>query len=76
MGKLGCPCGHTLSNTGCPNDIEGLIFNLYQEDMDIDSGRDVWECKECGRLAVSYPTINDCKVKWYIPENGEPGDIL
>ena len=76
MGKLGCPCGNTLSNVCVPNDVEGIAFNFYEKDFILGGGRTFWECKECGRLAFNHPGLRSSTVKWYVPENGESGDLI
>jgi hypothetical protein len=83
MGKLKCVCGDIISNTSAPNNVEGVLFNLYDTATDknigelIDeSGRDVWECKRCGRLAFAYPDKCGAQVKWYCPEDSNAGDLL
>lgn len=87
MAKLKCLCGDELSNTMQPNDIEGTLLADYDIDniesfeediiMGIDVwGRSVWECKECGRLAINHPKRDSNTVKWYKPENGEPGKLI
>ena len=84
MSKLKCLCGNVLSNVGIPNEMEGiiikdsdLVFNTKLTYMEVmNKGRTVWECKMCGRLAISYPEKNDNEVKWYKPENKEPGNLM
>lgn len=72
MARLGCPCGNSLSNVCCPNELEGDLRSTYgYED------RDVWECPECGRLAIDVQDENGLTVvKWYIPEDGKVGDLF
>jgi hypothetical protein len=84
MAQLKCICGTQLSNCRCPNETEGIILR----DIDIERfdpegaftideiGRGVWECHACGRLAINYPSREACTVKWYRPENGEPGAMM
>ena len=84
MGKLNCICGNRLSNVQSPNEVEGILIKDYDLDWEgekdliqvLELGREVWECNECGRLAISYPDMNDRKMKWYKPENGEPGHLM
>jgi len=84
MGKLRCKCGNILSNVASPNEVEGYLikdqdleFEGLRDSSDImDIGRLVWECNECGRLAVSYPGKDDATVKWYVPEDGIPGGLM
>ena len=72
MAKLGCLCGNSISNSLFPNTIEGNLRGTWEY-----KDRDVWECPECGRLAID---IKDEKgltiVKWYKPENGEVGNLF
>lgn len=72
MAHLQCNCGNRLSNVGCPNCLEGELKGIYEY-----KERDVWECSECGRLAVD---VKDEKgltiVKWYLPEDGKPGELF
>ena len=82
MAKLNCPCGEQLSNVCVPNNIEGILLqdveikdnSTYEEIQ--DTGRSVWECKACGRLAFNYPLKDDSRVKWYVPEDGKPGGLM
>ena len=84
MAKIKCVCGNVLSNTLFPNEIEGML--LTSEDLEfIDSkdcieideiGRDVWECDQCGRLAINFPDRRSNTVKWYRPEDREPGGLM
>ena len=77
MGKLNCSCGSQLSDVADPSHSKGWLLrdiDLEIEDVDpIVDGVDVWECHNCGRLAVG--NNDDRKVKWYLPENGEVGHI-
>ncbi len=83
MAQLTCLCGNSLSNIESPNEVEGLL--LRDVDMSFDEadsiqisdiGRHVWECGKCGRLSISYPKKEDMTVKWYIPEDGNPGNLM
>lgn len=84
MAKLNCLCGNQLSNTSCPNQVQGVLIKDQAMEFEENrncvqiaaSGRSVWECDKCGRLAVNYPDKNSNKVKWYKPENGEPGHLM
>lgn len=84
MGKLGCPCGNVISSVSYPNECIGTVVTQTEYDMKsgktdfdlVDNGRDVWECRECGRLAVSYPGRTDNTVKWYSPDDGKPGHLM
>ncbi len=72
MAQLGCPCGKRLSNVCCPNTLEGEIKGKYEYERRI-----VWECLECGRLAIDVKDDNDLTiVKWYLPEDGELGELF
>lgn len=73
---LVCPCGTILSKVEAPNSIEGLLHSLCLDIYAFQNGRDAWECKECGRLAVIFPEVKSSRVKWYAPEDKEPGDLL
>jgi hypothetical protein len=78
MAKVNCPCGHQISNVMCPSPNNGwLIRDMDTEDEDkidpISMGDDVWECHNCGRLAIGNDRDNT--IKWYTPENGEPGHL-
>lgn len=81
MAKLRCPCGDILSNSAWPNETQGWLVTCFQlevvdEDNGVmDVGRDIWECKSCGRLAFSYPGKDDNTVKWYSPDDGKPGNL-
>jgi hypothetical protein len=72
MACLGCPCGNRMSNVSVPNNIEGIIHNCWEDEFTYGNGIDFWECKDCGRLGVELPS----KIKWYVPEDGEPGDLI
>ena len=80
VAKLECLCGNLLSNVACPNEIEGYLLTDMDVDVNkidpIEDGRSVWECDECGRLAFSHPGRQDCSVKWYRPEDGQPGGLM
>lgn len=72
MAKLGCLCGATLSNSLFPNEVEGDLTSSYGY-----KSRDVWECLECGRLAIDV--LDDkglTKVKWYNPDDGKVGNLF
>jgi hypothetical protein len=89
MATLRCPCGELLNNHSCPNETEGWL--LADQDVDnfdpsidesdpalwaIEVSRGAWECSNCGRLAFNWPRRNGCDVKWYKPEDGEPGRLM
>jgi hypothetical protein len=69
------PClyvGWLLTDTEMDRSMEQPIDSLRFMDL----ATDVWECGECGRLAVNWPNIGDGTVKWYRPEDGEPGHLM
>ena len=88
MASLRCPCGTTLNNHCLPNEVEGFL--LTEDDADIiclqdpkdlysfmlENTRGLWECHACGRLAFNWPRRDGCKVKWYSPDDGEPGRLM
>ena len=84
MAKIKCICGAQLSNVASPNETEGIL--LRSMDIDhrneenaltiIDAGRGVWECHNCGRLAINFPGKDSSTVKWYYPENAIPGALM
>lgn len=86
MARLKCPCGEVLTNTGIPNEVEGILLRDIDLEwigndsvnlLEIDGlGRDIWECSSCGRLAISWPQLRGSLVKWYWPEDGNPGDLM
>jgi len=73
MGKLTCLCGETLSNVGdgttgqmySDYDMEEVVYG--NESCD-DVGMQVWECSECGSLAVFRGNED---AKWYRPAFGD-----
>jgi hypothetical protein len=72
MAHIRCPCGNRLSNVCFPNTLEGQIKGIYEY-----KERDVWECADCGRLAIDIKDeVGLTEVKWYIPEDGIPGDLF
>lgn len=85
MGKLRCLCGNQISDVLCPSPNTGLL--IRDRDMEaadgkdivglLEIGRDVWECHECGRIAVMRPDGDcDAPAKWYKPEDGSPGKLF
>ena len=80
MGKLKCPCGEILSNSGWPNETTGWLTTCWRleridDSSDVMDGRGMWECKSCGRIAFDFPNPGDATVKWYVPEDGKPGGL-
>jgi hypothetical protein len=72
MAKLRCECGELLSNSLFPNHVEGEIRGSYEY-----KERDVWECDECGRLAIDVIGKDGLEeVKWYVPSDGKPGNLF
>lgn len=88
MGQLACLCGHRMSNCSDINEYCGTIAPDYLVDyawdemaepdryeVVADKARDVWECPECGRLAIQYmPGEN--RYKYYKPEDDKPGHLF
>lgn len=80
MGKLKCLCGEILSNVADPSKNNGwLLKDVDLEDAVGWEASDiickaayVWECHNCGRIAINN-SIGF--VKWYKPEDGLPGNI-
>lgn len=74
MGKLKCKCGNIISDVLCPSpDKSWIISDEQLEDLE-DRGkvsylslmeRDVWHCRECGRIAIDQRGNN---MKWYKEE--------
>ncbi len=72
MAQLRCLCENHLSNVCCPNTMEGDLRSSYGY-----KDRSVWECSECGRLAIDIEDDDGLSiVKWYKPENGEVGNLF
>lgn len=72
MAKLLCECGVCLSNSMVPNLMEGHLRGIYEY-----KDRDVWECKNCGRLAIDVLDEKGLtKVKWYKPEDEQVGNLF
>jgi hypothetical protein len=89
MATLRCPCGTTINNRQILNEVEGVLLTGEDIDnMDLEwmegrsayyaneIGRGVWECNNCGRLAFNWPRRDGCEVKWYRPEDGQPGALM
>ena len=76
MSKLICPCGNQISDVAVPSADKSLMIS--DVDMDAVEGdhgvidfsqfiqrtRDVWHCRECGRIAIEE---KDRAVTWYRP---------
>lgn len=85
MTRLTCPCGHTIVNCASPSTVAGSLISDYDLDFHASVAdmaerepeivRDVWECPECGRLAISN-LPDDCQMKWYKPEDGQHGKLM
>lgn len=77
MAKLGCLCGNVLSNNSSPEDNIGTIITekmearFYNTSMSLYNlpSIEVWECRECGRLAL---ITDNNKTFWYKPEARHP----
>ena len=83
MARLQCSCGNELSNVISPSSYNGWLVSDIQLDSiegDVDStyfireGRDVWECDQCGKIAIG--NNKDNKVKWYLPEDRKSGKLF
>lgn len=80
MAKLKCKCGNEISNviSPSPNNAwllsDSILENKKWEDIDIiEEGVDVWECRECGRIA--FGNNHDNRVIWFFPEDSEYNSI-
>lgn len=72
MARLDCVCGNLLSNVCFPNELEGNLRSTYGY-----KDRSVWECPECGRLAIDLKDMQGYTiVKWYDPEDGKVGNLF
>jgi len=88
MATLRCPCGKLLNNHADNNETQGYLLteqdvleHEYSRNEDatewaLEAGRGVWECKSCGRLAFNWPFRSMSDVKWYAPEDGQPGRLM
>jgi hypothetical protein len=83
MAKLNCPCGYQMSNVMSPCPYNGYLITdrqleTFHDEPDglsiaiIDKGRDIWECPECGRMAI---VKDDNHYKWYSPDDGNPANF-
>lgn len=78
MSKVNCPCGWQISNGAMPSINNGWLMSDIEQDALpeiledttelINLSRDVWECTQCGRLAIGNRIDNS--VIWYKPEAG------
>lgn len=63
-----------------PNKYCGYMITETQLDSGVDdiqnASRHVWECSECGRIAIDNPSDGLGRVKWYTPENGKSGELF
>lgn len=72
MAQLQCECGIRLSNCLYPNILQGTITGDFSF-----RNRDIWECHKCGRLAIDVKDDDgQVYVKWYLPEDGEIGNLF
>lgn len=82
MARITCKCGWELSDVAQPNDMEGYLLTSRQHDQIAESpddaissgkimdiSKEVWECSECGRLAIFMPRSN--RAIWFSPESGD-----
>lgn len=84
MARLRCPCGETLSNVLSPSpnvghlvtdaQVENMLDNRIDQAQLMEMARYIWECGNCGRLAVSFP--RQPHVVWYVPEDGKPKHLM
>lgn len=83
MSKVNCPCGNEISNVCSPSINNGwLLSDLDLEKMEetiesidiVTVARDVWECHECGSIAIGNNTDNT--IKWYSPKDGVKGELF
>lgn len=87
MGWVRCPCGTQISDVGYPCSAKAALFTdvaldeaenadrMVKADVIINS-RDVWECYECGNIAIDHPESGSNKIKWYAPMDGVKGDVM
>lgn len=87
MGWVRCPCGTQISDVGYPCASKGALVTdvkldqhesterTIQVDVVLES-RDVWECYDCGRIAIDYPEAGSNSIKWYAPIDGAKGDVM
>jgi hypothetical protein len=87
MGWVRCPCGMQISDVGDPclakaALVTDVVFDeaetrerMVSSDVILES-RDVWECYECGCIAIDHPESGSNKIKWYKPVDGVKGDVM
>jgi hypothetical protein len=74
MARFQCKCGHVLSNSLAPNDVQLRVYTDKEWDEIINMGqidsidipfpkRDVWQCLKCERI---YVFDGDSVVKTYV----------
>lgn len=87
MGWVLCPCGTQISDVGYPCAAKAALFTDVEFDEAetayrtiacdlVLQSRDVWECYECGRIAIDHPESGSNKIKWYAPVDGRKGDVM
>jgi hypothetical protein len=82
MASMLCVCGTRLSNNSFPGGAQGFLLSMKQADKlkgaDFEVvnriAREVWECGECGRLAIF--AVNSNEPKWYSPDDSRPGGLF
>lgn len=76
MGSFKCICGNIISDVCEPDEKLGFLYNSWDENLSEDcDSRSVWECNECGTLALEDP-LGTNRIKFYIPENKEIGNLF
>jgi len=87
MGWVRCPCGTQISDVTWPCTSKGSLVTevafdenetlerTVKSDVILDS-RDVWECYECGCIAIDHRESGSNKIKWYAPMDGVKGDVM
>lgn len=87
MGWVRCPCGTQISDVGDPCAAKGaLVPDVVTDEaenrermMSVDvvlGSRNVWECYECGNIAIDHPESGPNKIKWYAPMDGVKGGVM
>ena len=83
MSRIKCKCGAVLSNCSCPSRWVGWLYSDEERDTYFetypaevfDVSREVWECAQCGRLAISTKQP-DMSVIWYSPDDGAVANLF